>query len=148
MPSGWYHLVLNLEDGIALTQNFVPEAHLVAVLTFLRDKREQVSGFRRGGNGDDRENGDRVVEGREYEIFVEKLRKTYPGLLAVALAEMERRDAKKARKTKWEELTGKGQENGVEAERVLVDSGFSFGFGFEGEDDLEEEEGKQCLNDE
>ncbi len=36
---------MNLEAGIALTQNFVPKSHLADVLSFLRDRPEQVSGF-------------------------------------------------------------------------------------------------------
>jgi hypothetical protein len=45
VPAGWYHLVVNLEDSIALTQNFVPRQRLASVLHFLRDKSDQVSGF-------------------------------------------------------------------------------------------------------
>ena len=45
VPSGWWHLVVNLSHCIAITQNFVPEAHLPKVLSFLKDKPDQVSGF-------------------------------------------------------------------------------------------------------
>ncbi|KAL1997575.1 hypothetical protein VTN02DRAFT_1436 [Thermoascus thermophilus] len=47
VPSGWWHLVVNLEPCVAITQNFIPRAHLPAALDFLRNKPDQVSGFRR-----------------------------------------------------------------------------------------------------
>lgn len=44
VPSGWWHVVLNVTDTVALTQNFVSKANLPKVLKFCRDKPEQVSG--------------------------------------------------------------------------------------------------------
>lgn len=46
VPSGWWHTVINLDDSVALTQNFVPEVKLANALHFLKNKRTQVSGFR------------------------------------------------------------------------------------------------------
>ncbi|KAK6459031.1 uncharacterized protein RJT20DRAFT_11305 [Scheffersomyces xylosifermentans] len=46
VPSGWWHSVINLDDSVALTQNFVPISKLTNVLNFLKNKREQLSGFR------------------------------------------------------------------------------------------------------
>lgn len=111
VPSGWFHLVLNLDDSLALTQNFVPRKKLPDVLGFLRDQRDQVSGFK-----------DEVCE-QAYELFKERLQERYPELLEEGLAELDRR-AKKGR-GKWEELT-KADEEGE-------GGGFSFGFG--GDDD-------------
>ncbi|CCH40518.1 F-box protein [Wickerhamomyces ciferrii] len=45
VPSGWWHSVINLEDSIALTQNFVPTGVLPQVLNFLKNKKDQISGF-------------------------------------------------------------------------------------------------------
>ncbi|KAH3678415.1 hypothetical protein WICMUC_001432 [Wickerhamomyces mucosus] len=45
VPSGWWHSVINLEDSVALTQNFVPDNSLAKVLHFLKSKPEQISGF-------------------------------------------------------------------------------------------------------
>lgn len=45
VPSGWWHAVVNLDDCIALTGNFVVEPMLPKVLRFLKDKSDQISGF-------------------------------------------------------------------------------------------------------
>ena len=34
-PSGWFHAVLNVEDSIALTENFVNETNYLFVLRYL-----------------------------------------------------------------------------------------------------------------
>lgn len=108
--------MLNLDESLALTQNFVPRKKLPDVLAFLRDQRAEVSGFR-----------DDVCE-RAYEVFVERLRDECPEVLEEALAELQRR-GKKGR-GKWEELTKGGEEEGEEES-----GGFSFGFGGDDDDD-------------
>lgn len=110
VPSGWFHLVLNIEESLALTQNFVPRSKLPDVLGFLRDQRAEVSGFRE------------EVCDRAYELFVERLQEDCPEVLEEALRELEKKG--KGKRGKWEELT-----KGVEEEQ----GGFSFGFG--GDDD-------------
>ncbi|KAI1082887.1 F-box domain-containing protein [Whalleya microplaca] len=113
VPSGWWHLVVNLEAGIALTQNFVPNSHLADVLSFLGDKPDQVTGFKRN------------IES-PYGLFVERLRGSYPQLLDEALNEIERRNRNKKRK--WEETIGNKDDN--------ENGGFSFGFGGDDEEGI------------
>lgn len=75
VPAGWFHLVVNLDEGVAVTRNFVPRQQLPHVLRFMRDKSEQVSGF----NG--------VKD--PYQLFVARLRNAYPKLLEKMMIEME-----------------------------------------------------------
>ncbi|KAI2638124.1 hypothetical protein GGS21DRAFT_509870 [Xylaria nigripes] len=115
VPSGWWHLVVNLEAGIALTQNFVPKSHLVDVLSFLKFKPDQVTGF------------DKTIDS-PLELFAERLEQVYPDLLVEAQDKLDQRSQNKKRK--WEEAVGvkSGEEDGT--------GGFSFGFAEESEEDI------------
>lgn len=108
VPSGWWHLVVNLEPAIAITQNFVPRSHVRSVIDFLKRKADQVSGFKDG------------VED-PFQLFVNRLKEQHPelvpGLEAPSL------------KRKWDDMVADAPGNGADRE------GFSFGFGIDLEDD-------------
>ena len=44
VPHGYWHMVVNLEDCIAITQNYVSTSNLSDCLRFLREKPDQISG--------------------------------------------------------------------------------------------------------
>ncbi|KAJ2904714.1 hypothetical protein MKZ38_007332 [Zalerion maritima] len=114
VPSGWWHLVVNLENSIAITQNFVPKSHLSSVIEFLRDKPDQVTGFK-----------DNITN--PWALFHKRLDKYYPELKGRAIEELK---VKARKKRKWDFAIG--TDDSVEGES----GGFSFRFGG---DDLEEE---------
>ncbi|KAA8896143.1 phosphatidylserine-specific receptor PtdSerR [Sphaerosporella brunnea] len=113
VPSGWWHLVVNTQPSLALTQNFVPTTRLPAALEFLDKQRHSISGF----------NCERVKD--PYALFVQRMEEQYPGELKKA---MEALEAKYNRKTKWEMLVEdkKGSSGG-------------FSFGFAGGDDSDDD---------
>ena len=106
---------MNLEAGIALTQNFVPKSHLTDVLSFLKNRPDQVTGFKK------------TIDS-PFELFTQRLEQSYPELLHEALEELSQRSERKKRK--WEEAVG------TKSEGANGGSGFSFGFAEDDEDEI------------
>ena len=105
VPSGYYHLVVNLEPSIAITQNFVPQTKLGDVLDFLRNKPGQISGFSKDIQS-------------PYELFRQKLKVHHADLFEAS----EKRDSLNAsKKTLWQTVV---------KSQGMDDVGFSFDFGF------------------
>lgn len=50
VPHGYWHMVVNLDDCIALTHNYVSSSNLADCLRFLRDTPDQISGVRDRGS--------------------------------------------------------------------------------------------------
>ncbi len=107
--------MVNLNSSIAITQNFVPEAHLANVLDFLKNKPDQVSGFS-------------TDVGNAYELFLDKMRELYPDVLDKALGEMEKMH--EGKKRKWDQLVNGDDEHFTKAKA------FSFGFGDDDDEDV------------
>ncbi|KAK0618152.1 Clavaminate synthase-like protein [Bombardia bombarda] len=120
VPSGWWHLVVNLEPGIALTQNFVPKSHIADVLSFLKDRPEQVTGFKK-----------EVAD--PYNLFVDRLRVEYPEVLEEGLRRLAEKQVQKKRM--WDIAIGNDV---ADDQSPKKSAGFSFGFGF-GFGDVEDE---------
>lgn len=123
VPHGWWHLVLNIDESIAVTQNFVCKGNVRGVLRFLRDKPDQVSGMPH----------DKRPE--LFRMFRTALATHEPELLATVEQEWADEHARKTRKSKWELLIH-GDAPDATAATVGADESSSgappvaFGFGF------------------
>jgi hypothetical protein len=74
---------VNLEESVAVTQNFVSEVELPSVLRFLKNKPEQVSGFklRAMSTCSANEADEAHVNGGVYTRFCEALEKEVPDIM-------------------------------------------------------------------
>jgi hypothetical protein len=150
-------VVVNLEASIAVTQNFVSPTNLSGVLSFLKHRPEQVSGFKLrstahpedvaqeaqeyGGEEDDETGG-----GAVYSRFVDALNRHDPALCMDAmkkLAQLESQQAQnklarndtspaEAQGSLWDDMIGKGTSD----VGYVGSSGFTFGFALDAEEEI------------
>lgn len=115
VPSGWWHLVVNLSPALAITENFVPRKHLPSVLAFLKYQPQSVSGF----------DCEKVKD--PYGLFVRRMEEEYPEVLKEARKEMDRLSGhKEKQRGKWDELVEEARSGG---------GGFEFDFSAYNDDD-------------
>lgn len=93
IPNGWWHLVINLEDSVAITQNYVSRSNLLSVLEFLK-----------------RPNSAQLVSGtRDRVNLYDKFKSMYDRLFPGSIEELERKAAEKAKQSRsvsfWETIT-------------------------------------------
>jgi hypothetical protein len=112
VPSGWWHAVINLEDTIAITQNFVGQGNLRKVLDFLKRRGDQVSGV---------DSAERL-----YDRFVECLKNHRPDLWETISATTTKTSSMIK---KWSECVKPADEKNTDG-----GGGFSFNFSFDDEE--------------
>jgi len=110
VPHGWWHCVLNLEDSVALTHNYVSSSNLADVLDFLHRKPDQISGVR--------DRPEALPAEQLKRAFEDALRRERPDLLAAASEELDQRKREAERKRKEAEYSAQAK-----AERRAIWSG-------------------------
>ncbi|KAH7464682.1 F-box protein [Phytophthora ramorum] len=128
VPHGWWHTVLNLDECVAMTQNFVSSGNVKSVLEFLTEKPEQVSGC--------------PMEHRPKlgGMFRKVMAQHAPELYAKVDKELQDEYERKHRKTKWEMLLSEVDSTNDASPSSTSDtattasstaSTFGFGFSFD-----------------
>jgi hypothetical protein len=140
-------VVINLEDSVAVTQNYVSRLELASVLQFMKHRPEQISGFKFdkvGGEGeadDDDDCGDEEQKRGLYSAFCAELQREKPDILREGLEGLDRLESARAGNGRggggqsvWDEVVGSTPRRGADLAAGAEESGpgsFEFGFAFE-----------------
>lgn len=135
VPSGWYHLVINLEFTIAITQNYVSTSNLLNVISYLSRSPKLISGV--------------PHEKRKYlkVMFLNALKKDNIQAYNIIVSDQEKKKRKRMERDKtivksvhWNTLTSSNEPSKVESKdddnnnnthtKKKSKTGFTFGFNF------------------
>lgn len=123
-------VVVNLEDSIAVTQNFVSWSNLDQVLAFLQHRPEQISGFSGQGRCDG-DVEDETGSGNIYEQFHTALANRYPERWEDVKRQLASQHVSASKPTvpvnMWKAIQQEASTNAS----LALDEGFSFGFALE-----------------
>lgn len=106
VPSGWWHYVINLEDSVAITQNYVSQCNLPQVVKFLRTMKHSISGINEDAD-DATEEATLSRQERFAKEFTTAMTATYPAVMKaveVQLEEEHRAREKKRNVGHWTKL--------------------------------------------
>ncbi|KAH9592987.1 Cupin-like domain 8 [Trypanosoma melophagium] len=103
IPCGWWHFVINLEDSVAITQNYVSECNLPSVMKFISTMKSSISGIDEDADNTTGE----MVEKRQANFadeFATAMRLSFPDLMQRVESDLEkeaqlRRERKRTRAT-------------------------------------------------
>ncbi|KPI85156.1 hypothetical protein ABL78_5781 [Leptomonas seymouri] len=89
VPCGWWHYVINLEDSVAITQNYVSRSNLPKVVKFLRAMKGSISGIDEDADTATAESTAARQGGfaKEFEVA---MRKAHPTLMDEVEQQLER----------------------------------------------------------
>ena len=134
VPCGWWHYVINLEDSVAITQNYVSRNNVAKVLLFLQKLPKSISGI-----GEDEENGEAMSAERRRTIaseFENAMLAKYPDVLRDAMAAhqevVDEDDARRGRRKRTRSGDEEQGDSSTFAETLLDADSAGFSFAFDG----------------